>query len=74
MGWDVALTASCLAMFAGLILFLNRSQWNSFRWRRVAVFQEIRTGGTVVAVFVCLWLVQGCELLFGLWVISAREL
>lgn len=57
MGWDVALTASCLAMFAGLILFLNCSQWNNFRWRGIAVFQEIEAGETVVALFVCLWLV-----------------
>lgn len=67
MGWDVALIASCLAMFAGLILFLNCSQWNSFRWRGIAVFQGIRAGETVVTLFVCLWLVQGYELLLGLW-------
>lgn len=42
------------------------SQWNSFRWRGIAVFQGIRAGETVVTLFVCLWLVQGYEFLLGL--------
>lgn len=35
-GWGVVPAASCIAMFAGFILFSNCSQWNDFRQRGVS--------------------------------------